>query len=309
MKTFINFFKDLWLNRGTVKNSQNFFYKFLRVLVTSIRDFINDNGFDKASTLTFYSLLSIIPLIAIGFGIAQALGIAEKFSEQVQAQFSNQPQIAEKIIQFSNATLNTTRGGVIASFGLIVLVWTVFRTIGNIASSFDEIWKVKKLPTFWQQVKRYVPMIFLFPIFLVGSSSIIIYVFTQATLASESIVYLHFLGPFFHILIQLIPFFLNWGMFSFLYIYLPNTKVLWKAGIIAGMITTILYLFWQWIYVTFQLNAGSYGTIYGSFAAVPLFLIWLNYSWYIVLFGAELSTHIQKEIELKEHLENVKVDN
>jgi membrane protein len=291
---FIEYFQQEFWNPKQKSKSKNFFHKVLRILFASIRDFIDDKCFDKASTLTFYSLLSIIPLVAIGFGIAQELGFADRFTEQVKAQLYNQPQVAEKIIEFSDSTLKTTKGNIIAWFGFIILLWTVFRMIGNIGSSFDEIWNVKNSLTLWQQVKRYIPMIFLFPIFLVGSSTIIIFMSTKAILAFKSIEVLNYFSPFIEFIFQWIPYLVSWGLLSFIYIYLPNTKVSWKAGIIAGIITGILYVIWQWIYVTFQVNASSYGAIYGGFAALPLFLIWLNYSWLIILFGTELSRNIQE---------------
>lgn len=298
IQALINFFrKDIWEDPNKRHPFRNFIYRWLRIVISSGQDFLNDKGFDKASTLTFYSLLSIIPLVAIGFAIAQNLGFGEKFAEQVQQQLQNQPQVAEKIIDFANATLKTTRGGIIASFGIVVLIWTVLRMIGNIATFFDEIWHVKKTRTLWEQIKRYLPMIVLFPIFLVGSNSLIVFLSTKAALTTQSLEFLDIFSPLITYLFHFIAYLLTWSLLTFLYIYLPNTTVSWKAGILAGIITGILYTIWQWIYVTFQVNASSYGAIYGSFAAVPLFLIWLNYSWLIIIFGAELSYHIQKETD------------
>lgn len=297
LKDFITFFRKLWNKKEQNKDQQQgIFFNSISVLIASIKGFVDDRCFEKAATLTFYSLLSIVPLIAIGFGIAQSLGFAEAFAEQVKSQFHQQPQVAEKIIEFSNSTLKTTKGSIIAAFGLAVLLWTAFKMIGYIAFFFDEIWKVKSERTFWQQVKSYVPMILLFPIFLVFSSSTIIYMSTKAILAIQSINILQVFGPLIRILFQVIPYLISWGLLSFFYIFLPNTKVSWKAGLIAGVAIGLIYVSWQWVYVTFQLHASSYGAIYGSFAAVPLFLIWLNYSWLILLFGTEFSYHLQKKI-------------
>lgn len=303
MKKITQFFNDFreeyWDPKHKIK-PKSFFDKAFRILIRSIKGFLDDKCFDVASTLTFYSLLSIIPLVAIGFGIAQELGFGDKFKEQVKEQLHHQPQVAEKILQFADLTLKTTRGSIIASFGLAVIAWTVLRMIGNIGSAFDDIWEVETPPTLWQQIKRYVPMIVFFPIFLVGSNSLVLFMSTQAVLAVKSIDILSFVGPIIQFVFQLLPYFISWGLLSFLYIYLPNTKVTWKAGIIAGIITGIIYVAWQWVYVTFQANAASYGAIYGGFAALPLFLIWLNYSWLIILFGAELSCNIQQINEQSE---------
>ncbi len=296
LSLFIDFFrKDIWKKQKKNRSFKNLFYKLLRIVISSAQGFIETKGFDKASTLTFYSLLSIVPLVAIGFGIAQTLGFKDNFVEQVKLQLQSQPEIAQKIIEFSNSTIQTTRGGIIAGFGIIVLLWTVLRMIGNIESSFDEIWQIKTPRTLWMQAKSYLPLILLFPIFLVSSNALIIYLTTKALLASQSIEFLTIFSSFLRFLFDLFPYLLSWGILSFLYIYLPNTKVNWKSGMIAAVTTGIIYMLWQWIYINFQANALGYGTIYGSFAAFPLFLIWLNYSWIIIIFGAELSYHIQKE--------------
>lgn len=257
-------------------------YPSVRILISSIQDFIANKGFDKASTLTFYSLMSIIPMLAIGFGVALLFGLSERFKEEVIIQLSSQKEIAEKLIEFANTTLATTRGGVIASFGIVILFWTVMNTIRNIESFFNEIWGVKNPRTFLQEVKSYLPLIVLLPIFLVGSSSVVVYL-SQIE------------NSFLHFVLQWIPYLVNWSLLSFFYIYLPNTHVSWKAGFIAGAITGMIFLIWQWVYVTFQVHASSYGVIYGSFAAIPLFLVWLNYSWLIFFFGCQLSYEIHRD--------------
>lgn len=293
MKSFLEHLqKTYWDENPNTKLSG--LRKALRIAVQSIKGFITDNCSDKASNLTYYSLLSIIPLLAVSFGIGQALGFNEILTEQIHAKFASQPEVADKIIEFSNSTLKETKGGVIASFGLVFLIWTVMNMIGKIASSFDEIWRVKEAPSFLVQAKRYLPMIFLFPILIVAASSMLLLMSSQAILAFKSLESLQFLASTLSFLLHLLPYVFGWAVLSFLYIYLPNRKVSWRAGIIAGLITSFLFIGWQWIYVTFQLHASSYGAIYGGFAAFPLFLIWVNYSWLIVLFGTELTQHIHE---------------
>lgn len=286
---------EIWNNDLPEHSFKGFIYKWVRIFFNSITGFMEDKGFDKASTLTFYTLLAIVPLLAIGFGIAQQLGIEEKFTEQVKTQLSSQPQVAEKLIQFGHSALNNTRGGIIATFGLIMLFYTVLRTIGNTETFFDEIWQTKQTRTFWEEIKSYTPIIILFPLFIVGSNSVLIFMSAKVLAGLKSIKILDFFSPLFVYLFHLLSYIISWCLLSFFYIYLPKTKVLWRAGFTAGIITGILFLIWQWVYVTFQAKSASYGAIYGGFAAIPLFLIWLNYSWLILIFGAELAFHIQKE--------------
>jgi membrane protein len=290
------FFKQTIWKKEENKSVQKYFYKCLRILILSGKSFIDDNIFYKASTLTFYTLLSLIPFLAICFGIAQAFGIDEILTEQVKVQFKYQPEVAEKLIEFSNTTLKTTRGGIVASFGVLGLLWTVLQMIGNVEYFFNEIWRVNKARTYWQQIKRYFPLIIFLPILVAILSSISVLVSQSAEAFLKIFPFLNFLSPLVLNLLKLFSYAVSWLSLSFIYVYLPNTKVLWRTGLSAGSFTLILFSFWQWIYITFQLHASSYGAIYGSFAAVPLFLIWLNYSWLIILFGAELSRQIQEEL-------------
>ena len=295
-KIQIFFQEKIWESQEKKPFLKNFVYLSLRVFISSMQGFMRDKGFDKASTLTFYSLLSVVPLVAISFGIAQELGFEKKFIEQVKIQLKTQPEVAEKVIEFSNSTLKTTEGNILAGFGFFILLWTVFSMIGNIASFFNEIWKVSS-QTFWQQIKSFLPLIFLFPIFLVGSSSLIFYLSSLTLSTFESIHFLDSLNNLIIYFFNFVSYLIGWGFLSFIYIYLPNTQVLWKAGIIAGILTGLIFFIWQWIYVIFQVNTASYGLIYGGFAAIPLFLLWLNYSWLIIIFGAELTYQIQSELQ------------
>jgi len=120
-----------------------------------------------------------------------------------------------------------------------------------------------------------------------------VHVVTQVTLVLESI---SFLGAFSSIVmffLKLLPYTLLWGLFTFLYIFMPNTKVRFTSALLAGIIAGTIFEFAQWVYITFQIGVAKNNAIYGSFAALPLFLIWLQLSWLIVLYGAELSFALQ----------------
>jgi membrane protein len=270
----------------------NFFNRWGYIVVTTLHSFLQDGCFEKASTLTFYSILAVIPVVAIGFGVAQHLGFADQFVDQIRSQLESQPQIAEKIIEFSHSALKNTRGGLLATLGLLTLLWTAFRMVENIASYFNQIWKIKSGRSFWRQLRSFIPLILLFPLFLVSASSLIIFFSTEMILSAQSI--LKYIGPGLFLVLHFLPYILLWVLLSFLYIYLPNKKVSWRAGIISGIAAGVAYQLWQWIYIHFQVGVASYGAIYGSFAAIPLFLLWLNYSWLIVLFGAELAAKIDR---------------
>ncbi len=281
LKTLLKYISpDYWEK----KKERNLFYKSMAIAVASLYSFESDKCFDKAATLTFYSLLAIIPLLAISFGVAQELGLQARFESQVKIQLETQPEIAEKIIQFADAALKRTKGGILATTGLVVLLWTVVRLVINIEVYFNEIWRVKAPRTIWQQVCAYAPLILFFPIYLVASGGLIIYLTTRSFIKI----------PILEEIMDYVPFFFSAAVLWFTFYFLPHTKVTWKSSGIAALIIAIFYQIWQWIYINFQVHASSWGAIYGSFAAIPLFLIWVYYSWLLVLLGAVLSSQIQK---------------
>jgi membrane protein len=127
------------------------------------------------------------------------------------------------------------------------------------------------------------------PVFLIASSSATVYITTHIPQIVNSIQIFNFFSPFIRVFINLIPYILIWFVFSIVYIIMPNTKVKVGPAITSGIIAGTIFQIVQWIYVKFQINITSYGAIYGSFAALPLFMIWMQTAWLIVLFGAELS--------------------
>ncbi len=269
-----------------IQKRKGFFYACVRVFVSSVLNFINNNGFDKASTLTYYSLLSMIPLFTVAFGVAQIFGFAPSLTEQINTYFSSQPEVAEKLVTFSEASLKTTQNGFIAGLSIFLLVWTSVNTIGSIERFFNEIWNARTERTLMQKVKSFIPLVLFFPILIVAPSSL----FAFSMSITKDIA---FVGPLIKIALSFSSYVILWASLSFIYIYLPNTKVSWTACFTAAVVTGVIFLLWQSLYIMFQVQATSYGTIYGSFAALPLFLIWLNYSWIILIFGAGLAREIQ----------------
>ena len=142
---------------------------------------------------------------------------------------------------------------------------------------------------FERKFADYLSLMLICPILIILSSSVTIFITTQITLILEKITFLGAFSSAVLFLVELLPYVLLWGLFTFLYIFMPNTKVRFTSGLLAGIITGTLFQILQWGYITFQIGAAHYNAIYGSFAAFPLFLVWLQLSWLIILYGAELS--------------------
>lgn len=265
----------------------------LRILLLALRGFREDACMLRASSLTFYTLLSIVPVVAMAFGIAKGFGFQSMLEEQLFKNFPGQEEVVSKVVVFAESLLETTKGGVIAGFGLVVLFWAVFKVMGNIEHSFNQIWQVKRERTLARKLSDYLAIMLLSPILIILQSSATVFVTTQITLVTQKIALLGFLSPLIFFSYKLIPHLLVWVLFTLIYLVMPNTRVKFRSALVAGVIAGSSYQVLQGLYFAFQIGASRYNAIYGSFAALPLLLAWLQLSWLIVLLGAELSFAIQ----------------
>jgi len=203
--------------------------------------------------------------------------------------------------------LATAQGGVIAGVGVILLIYTVLKLLSSIEDSFNEIWQIKKGRTLIRKVTDYLAITLFAPIFMLASSGIAIFLKTEVDGVFGSFAWLNhidFVGKF---LLKAISVLLMSGLFTFIYMVLPNTKVKFKSAMLAGIVAAVAFDLLQWAYINFQVGAVKYNAIYGSFAALPLFLIWMQYNWFIVLFGAELAFAYQNvdHYELEAEIQNI----
>ena len=291
----IDFIKtDIWRIRlKTLPRTQIFFIKQLRVVLLSLRGFSENKCRLRASALTFYSLLSVVPVVALGFGVAKGFGSEKNLEKQLLEKFPGQEDVLMQVIGFAHTLLEETKGGMIAGIGVAVLFWIVIKLLSNIERSFNDIWGIKEARSTGRKLSDYVSIMLICPILVIMSGSITVFIVTQVTLITERVAFLGVFSPIIFFMFKLLPYCAIWGVFAFIYIFMPNTKVNFRSGLIAGVIAGTIYQISQWAYISFQIGVAQYNAIYGSFAALPLFLIWLQISWLIVLFGAEISFALQ----------------
>ncbi|MEA3471690.1 MAG: YhjD/YihY/BrkB family envelope integrity protein, partial [Thermodesulfobacteriota bacterium] len=288
---FISFIKgDIWRVRlQDLPRKKSFFIKQLRIFLLSIRGFNEDKCQLRASALTFYSLISIVPVAAMAFGIAKGFGFEKLLEKQLLEQLSGQEEVVMRIIDFANSLLANTKGGLLAGVGVFILFWAVIKVLGNIEDSFNDIWGIKESRTLGRKFSDYLSTMLLCPILAILASSVTVFITTQVTLITEKVALLGIFSSSIFFILKLLPYCLIWTLFTFIYVFMPNTKVRFSSGLLAGIIAGTIYQIVQWAYIAFQVGAARYNAIYGSFAALPLFLIWLQLSWLIVLFGAEFA--------------------
>lgn len=283
---------DVWRVRlEELPFGKSFLIKQLRIILLALRGFDEDKCFFRASSLTFNTLLSIVPVAAILFGIAKGFGFETLLRRELLEKFPGhaQQEVLTKVIDFAESMLETTKGGLIAGIGMVILLWSVIKVLSNIEASLNEIWDIKKSRSWGRKFSDYLSVMLLSPVIFLVSSSATVFVTTQITELTNEIRLLGIISPLIFLSFKLIPYLLIWILFTVIYVLMPNTKVNLKAGLTAGVIAGTIFQLVQWAYISFQVGATKYNAIYGSFAALPLFLMWVQISWWVVLFGAELS--------------------
>jgi membrane protein len=283
---------DIWrLRLEDLPFGKSFAIKQLRIILLALRGFDENKCFARAASLTFNTLLSIVPVVAILFGVAKGFGFESMLRRELTQKFpgESQQEVLTKVFEFAESLLEATKGGVIAGIGMVVLFWSVINVLSHIETALNDIWEIKESRTWGRKFSDYLAIMLLSPLFILLSSSVTVYVTTQITALASQITLLGFFSPLISFSFKLIPYVLIWILFTIIYVLMPNTRVKIKTGFFAGMVAGTIFQIVQWGYISFQVGVARYGAIYGSFAALPLFLIWVNISWWVVLFGAELS--------------------
>lgn len=238
-----------------------------------------------ASNLTYSTLLAFVPIMAVVFAIARGFGYSIYIEEWFKESLSSQPESAEIIIGFVNSYLIHTKKGIFLGIGLLFMLGTTLMLISNIESAFNDIWQVKRPRSIFRTITDYVTLLFLIPIVIVISSGLSILIAALNHQLKDIIV----LGPLVSLSIKLSPYLLLSVAFTALYVFMPNTKVKLRSAILPGILAGISMQLFQSIYINSQIWISNYNAIYGSFAIIPFFLLWLQTSWIICLVGAELS--------------------
>lgn len=282
-KAWVFVSEQIWQVRiGKVDKKQGFLIRQLRILSLSIKGFNEDDCLTKATALTYYTLFSIVPILALVFAIAKGFNFEKGLQESIVNGYPQYKDLLASAFTYADKMLQNTHGGVIAGVGVILLFWSVMKLLMSIENNFNQIWEIKRGRTWIRKVTDYLAIMIVSPIFLLVSSGLTVAI--QTKLGD-----FEFLSGASTILLKLLAYFLITCVFALLYLVLPNTKVSAKSAFVAGTLSMILFQILQWAYIKFQIGANQMNAIYGGFAALPLFLIWLQYSWYIVLFGAELA--------------------
>jgi membrane protein len=296
---------NLWrLRIDKLTKKQGFLLKQIRIFFLAIKGFNDDKCILKATALTYYTLFSIVPVIALAFAIAKGFDYQETLKQIISLKFSDQKDILNQAFLYADKMLANTKGGLIAGVGIILLLWSIIKLLSSIENSFNDIWGIKRDRTWTRKITDYLSIMLIGPIFIIISGGLTIWLKTSLNDVASNV---ELITPIQIVFLKLFSFSLIWAMFVFLYMALPNTKVTFKVSAFGSLIAAILFELLQWAYVSSQIGVAQYNKIYGSFAALPLFLIWIQYTWFVVLYGAELTSATQnvEHYELENDINNI----
>ena len=286
-KRLIQFLKvDIWqVQREDISPLRYLLYEIIKKVLLAVEYFTTKRMMDSAAALTYSTLLAIVPIMAVVFAIARGFGYNKYIETWFREALSSQPQVAEAIIGFVNSYLVHTKSGIFLGIGLLFMLWTVIMLISNIEKAFNDIWQVSTPRSIFRTITDYMAMFLLAPIIIVVTSGISIMMATFANGIGETLI----VGPTLRFFLRLLPYIIMSGVFIALYVFMPNTKVKIRSAIIPGILAGVAMQGLQLVYIHSQIWVTGYNAIYGSFAALPLFMLWVQISWTICLFGAELA--------------------
>ncbi|MEI8085458.1 MAG: YihY/virulence factor BrkB family protein [Paludibacter sp.] len=281
---FIRF--DIWrITEYELSKTRKFSYRFIKTIILALRGFVVEDLNVKASALTYSILFAIVPLFALIIAIGKGFGVEKLIEDSMQGTFIGQANMIPTVMGFVERYLESTQGGLFIGIGLAILFWSVMNFFMQVERAFNKIWQVKKSRSIIRQFTTYFSAILIIPLLIVLSSGFTIFINTAL---SKSFLF-DILSPLVRFILKFSPFFIDWVIFTVMYMIIPNTRVRFFNALIAGIIAGSAYQTFQILYIHGQVYLSRYNVVYGGFAAVPLLLLWLQISCLIVLLGAEIS--------------------
>lgn len=282
---------DLWRHPHvkTQDPKKRLWYRVLQTIILVARGFKNQTLVVRANSLSFALLFAFIPMLAMIYAIARGFGFEEMVSEQLAGSFLAEANVAPVLLEWVERYLETARGGLFVGIGLVVLIWAVYAFFNMLENSFNSIWNVKKTRSFARRMTNYVMTLLLVPILVVVTSGISIFLNSTEILASV----LSAIEPLRKFMLRFIPFVATSAVFTWIFMAIPSTQVKFSSAIIPGVLMGFLYQVVQALSMFLVVLFTRMSIVYGAFSAIPLVLIWLHITCWLLLIGAELAFAIQ----------------
>ena len=295
-RQLVQFFtRSLWrVTESDVSRGRYTSYNLMKITIQTVKCFIKDRVWIRAAALSYTTLFSIIPILALLFAITKGFGFSN-----LMERFLRDGNVAngtiDTVMELIDRYLIYAKGGsgVFIGVGIAMLLWAIINLADGIENNINAIWDIKKPRSYFRKLTNYMALYIVFPIVIILYATVSIF---MTTVYQDFAAY-ELISSFVHICIKLAPYVLSGIIMTGLFLFIPNTKVRFKNAFIPGMITGIIFQAFLYIYIQIQMSVSSYNAIYGSFAIIPMFMLWADISWSIILFGVEMS-YVSQNIEL-----------
>ncbi|MDE5790738.1 MAG: YihY/virulence factor BrkB family protein [Muribaculaceae bacterium] len=268
---------------------KTFKVRFIKTVNLSVNSFLDRGLQIRSMALTYYTVLSLVPALALLVAIGRGFGMSDVMQSELYNMFPSQSKFIATCMKFVDSYLNEATQGVFVGVGIVMLLWTIISLLSYIEDAFNTIWDVKEGRTLYQKLTDYIAICLIIPILMLCSSGVSIFMSTTI----QDNINLPFLSQGVNIMLETVPLVLAWLAFTFSFYLIPTTKVNFKYAMIAGAISAICFQILQMLFVNGQIYVSKYNAIYGSFSFLPLMLVWLQFSWMILLAGCVLTYSLQ----------------
>lgn len=257
-------------------------FTFLQCMYSILDNFLSHQGPLRAAALTYTTVLSLVPFLAIAFSVLKGLGAQNALEPLLQQVAGDSQETISRIIAYVNNTNVKSMGAI----GLVMLIVTVVSLMGSIEQAFNAVWGVRETRSVQRRFSDYLSVVIVGPILLLAATSMTSSLQSQWML--QWLIQNTYLGDAILLLFRFLPYLSVWIAMVFLYLFIPNTRIRFASALVGGVIAGTAWELAQWGYFHFQVGVANYNAIYGTLAAVPVFLVWIYTSWLIVLFGLEV---------------------
>ena len=268
---------------------KNVWTSIVKTLNLTVRSFTDTGLQNKSMSLTYSTVLALVPALALLFAISRGFGFQDMVQNELYVYFPAQQKAISTATSFVDSYLQQSSQGLFVGIGIVMLLWTLISLLSNIEDAFNSIWGIKKARSLPQKVTDYIAICLMVPVLMICSSGASIF---MSTIVQDNL-NLPFLTPVINNLLELAPLVMAWLAFTLSYFLIPNIKVSFKYAAISGAVCAIAFQILQLLFVNGQIYVTKYNAIYGSFAFLPLMLIWLQLSWLILLTGCVLTYSLQ----------------
>ncbi|MCD6586528.1 MAG: YihY/virulence factor BrkB family protein [Desulfobacteraceae bacterium] len=278
---------EVWHDPKDAGRLYFFYCQAVRIILLTVHGLKNRLILLRASALSYSTILAIVPIFAIAFSMLKGLGFHTRLEGLINYLTAGQEELTARIILY----ISNTNFKALGAFGTALLIYASVMMLSNVERTFNELWGVTRQRTIPRKISNYISVLFLGP-FLMILSTAMIASFSSNTIITALMEYQAF-KHFFVLFYKILPHAILCIAFTAMYYLMPNTRVKFFPALIAGILCGSTWEAAFRIYTEFNIGVAKYNTIYGTFAVLPIFIIWLYFSWIIVLIGAQLSYAIQ----------------